>query len=127
LPTVAADHPIVGGLLLLASGVMHFDLRLMGYRYISVVGKLFLVQAPLAVVLAFGNIAANRWMIHLGGAVLLAFTESGLLVSVYTGLFGFPDRPAAPYAWASLAVEISGFLVLAIPVLLERSTRARLH
>jgi hypothetical protein len=45
---------------------------------------------------------------------LLAATVGALLLSVWVGLFGYRERFAAPYVGMSLAVEISGVVILGL-------------
>jgi uncharacterized membrane protein len=48
------------------------------------------------------------------GAVLLAATAVGLLLSAGIGLFGYRESLAVPYAGTSLAVEFTGAVVLMV-------------
>jgi hypothetical protein len=48
------------------------------------------------------------------GAVLLAATAVGLLLSASSGLFGYQESLAVPYAETSLAVEFTGAVVLMV-------------
>jgi hypothetical protein len=58
----------------------------------------------------------SRWAVTLlaAGAVLLAATAVGLLLSAGTGLFGCQESLAVPYAETSLAVEFTGAVVLMV-------------
>jgi hypothetical protein len=84
-----------------------------GYKDISVIGPLFLVQGIACIVLAVA-IVAFRWLALLAaGAVAGVATAVGLLLSVYVGLFGYTESLAVPYATLSLAVEFTAAFVLA--------------
>ena len=62
-----------------------------------------------------------------GGAVLLAGTGVGLLLSVSVGLFGFQDSLAIPEAQTSLMVEFIGAALLAgAAAVLAAGPRSRL-
>lgn len=102
-----------GALLALGSGIIH--LRLWadgGYQGIAVIGPLFLVQGVAGALLAVALAGFRRLWLMVAGAALLAATASGLLLSVYVGLFGFRDSLAAPYAGMSLAEEVAGVVLL---------------
>lgn len=114
-----------GGGFLVWSAVIHLILWADGYKDISVVGPLFLVQAIACILLAVA-IVAFRWLVLLAaGAVAGVATAVGLLLSVHIGLFGYTESLAVPYAVLSLAVEFTaafvlltatGLLALAAPV-----------
>ena len=101
------------------SAVIHLKLWSDGYRDISVIGPLFLVQSIASIVLAVA-VVAFRWLVLLAaGAAAGAATAVGLLLSVYVGLFGFTESLAVPYATLSLAVEFTAaFVFLAAAALL---------
>src|SRR5215472_8643714 len=82
---------VAGAALLVWSGVIHLMLWSDGYKDISVIGPLFLVQGIVGIVLALA-IVALRWLalIAIGAATGVA-TAAGLLLSVHVGLFGFKE------------------------------------
>jgi len=105
---------VAGAALLVWSSVIHLMLWTDGYRDISVVGPLFLLQGIggllLAVLMAF-----LRWLALIAaGAVTLVATAVGLLLSVYISLFGYRESLAVPYATLSLIVEFAGAALLVI-------------
>jgi hypothetical protein len=116
----------VGAAFLVWSGVIHLELWADGYRDISVIGPLFLVQGIASIVLAVA-IVALRWLALLAaGAVAGLATAVGLLLTVYVGLFGYTESLTVPYAVLSLAVEFTAaFVLLVAAVLLALATRAR--
>jgi hypothetical protein len=96
------------------SAVLHLMLWSDGYKDVSVIGPLFIVQAILCIVLALA-IVALRWLALLAvGAVTGIGTATGLLISVNFGLFGLKDSLAVPYAQLSLAVEFTAAFVLLV-------------
>jgi hypothetical protein len=96
------------------SAVIHLMLWSDGYKDISVIGPLFLVQGIATIVLAV-VIVAFRWLALLAaGAVAGVATAVGLLLSVNVGLFGYTESLAVPYAELSLAVEFTAAFVLLI-------------
>jgi hypothetical protein len=117
----------VGAGFLVWSAVIHLELWSDGYRDISVIGPLFLVQAIACIVLALA-VVAFRWLVLLAaGAVAGVATAVGLLLSVYVGLFGYTESLTVPYATLSLAVEFTAafaFLVAAVLLVLAAPVKA---
>lgn len=94
------------------SAVIHLELWADGYKDISVIGPLFLIQAVACIILAVA-IVAVRWLVLLAaGAIAGVATAVGLLLSVYDGLFGYTESLSVPYAVLSLAVEFTAAFVL---------------
>jgi predicted lipoprotein with Yx(FWY)xxD motif len=88
---------LTGGGLLIATGAIHLDLYLTGYRTISVIGPLFLLQVIAAfglglAVLAIGSRwPAASWLAAAAGAGFALATLGGYLLSLWFGLFGFRE------------------------------------
>jgi hypothetical protein len=102
----------IGAGFLVWSGVIHLELWSDGYKDISVIGPLFLVQGIVGIVLAVA-IVALRWLALLAaGAVTGVATAVGLLLSANVGLFGYTESLSVPYATLSLAVEFTAAFVL---------------
>jgi predicted lipoprotein with Yx(FWY)xxD motif len=109
---------VAGAGLLIATGAIHLDLYLTGYRSIPVIGWLFLLQVIAAFGLALAVLAipsrlaiASRLAAAAGAGFALA-TLGGYLLSVWIGLFGFTEvRTTAGIAAA--VVEVAAFAVLA--------------
>jgi hypothetical protein len=103
----------VAGVAMLAwSAVIHLQLWADGYRDIPSIGPLFLAQGVGCIALGL-VILVFRWLALLAaGAVTLAATAAGLLVSVHVGLLGYRESLAVPYAMLSLQVEFTGAAVL---------------
>ena len=103
-----------GAAFLVWSAVIHLELWTDGYKDISVVGPLFLVQGIACILIAVA-IVALRWLVLLAaGAVAGVATAVGLLLSVYVGLFGYTESFTVPYAVLSLAVEFTAAFVLLV-------------
>ena len=118
---------VAGAALVVWSGVIHLQLWFDGYRDISVIGPLFLIQAITSIVLALALVVFRRLVLLAAGAVLLAATAVGLLLSAGPGLFGYRESLAVPYAETSLAVEFTGAAVLIVAAVItlvaSRATR----
>jgi len=104
---------VAGAALLVWSGVIHLQLWFDGFRDISVIGPLFVIQGIGSIVLALVLAVFRRLALLAAGAYLLAGTAAALLLSVGVGLFGFRESLAVPYAGTSLVVEFTGAEVLA--------------
>ena len=116
---------VAGAALMVWSGVIHLQLWSDGYRSISVIGPLFLIQGVVSVVLAVVLAVFRRVVLLAAGAVTMAATAAGLLLSVYVSLFGFRESLAVPYAMSSLVVEFTGAAVLAAAATLVMAARPR--
>ncbi|MFZ2056154.1 MAG: hypothetical protein WAV54_01925 [Acidimicrobiales bacterium] len=106
---------LAGSGLVAATGAIHLDLYLTGYRSIPTIGWLFLLQ----VIVAFGLavlIAATRS--RLGAATGAGFSIStlgGYLLSLWTGLFSFKETRTTAGIVAGV-IEIAAFALLALVV-----------
>ena len=118
---------MAGAALLAWSGVIHLQLWSDGYRDISVIGPLFLVQAIASVTLAVTLVVFRRLALLAAGAVAAVAAAAGLLLSASVGLFGYSESLAVPYAELSLAVEFTAAAVLALAsaIVLVTALRAR--
>lgn len=70
---------VVGAGLTVWSGVIHLQLWSEGYRHISVIGPLFLVQGIGSIVAALALVVFRRVFLLAAGAALMAGTGVGLL------------------------------------------------
>jgi hypothetical protein len=103
---------LAGSALMAVSAAIHFHLWATGYRHIPTIGPLFFLQGVVGVLLALTVAVTRRPIAALAGAVFVASTIGGLMLSVEIGLFGFKDSLSAPYAQWSLAVESAAFVLL---------------
>jgi hypothetical protein len=118
---------VAGAALLVWSGVIHLQLWSDGYRDISVIGPLFLVQGIAGIALALALVVFRRLVLLAAGAILLAATAAGLLLSAGIGLFGYTESLAVPYAETSLVVEFTGAAVLAVAAVIASLATRRSH
>ena len=96
------------------SAVIHLMLWSDGYKDISVIGPLFIIQGIACIVLAVA-IVAFRWLALIAaGAVAGVATAVGLLLTASVGLFGYTESLSVPYATLSLAVEFTAAFVLLV-------------
>ncbi|HEV3379516.1 MAG TPA: hypothetical protein VG142_00785 [Trebonia sp.] len=109
---------VAGAGLLVWSAVLHLRLWSEGYSSIPTIGPLFLIQSVWGLVLAVAVVAFRRLALLAAGAVTLAATAAGLLVSAHAGLFGYRESLTVPYAMLSLDIEFTGAAVLLVAALL---------
>jgi len=103
---------IAGAALLIASGSIHLDLYLTGYRSIPTIGWLFLLQVIAAYVLAVAiPVTAHRLAAAAGAAFALG-TLGGYLLSLKVGLFGFTEVRTTAGIVAGI-IDVAAFAALA--------------
>jgi predicted lipoprotein with Yx(FWY)xxD motif len=108
---------VAGSGLLIATGAIHLDLYLTGYRTIPTIGWLFLLQVIAAFGLALAVLAIPSRLVvpsRLAAAAGVGFalsTLGGYLLSIWIGLFGFKEVSTTAGIVAG-AVEVAAFLVL---------------
>ncbi len=102
----------MGAGLLVATGAVHLDLYVTGYRTIPTIGALFLLQVISAFGLALAVLVTGWRVAAAAGAGFSVATLAGYLVSLRTPLFGFREvRTDAGIAAG--VIEVVGFAALA--------------
>jgi hypothetical protein len=105
-----------GGLLVVWSAYIHFHLWVEadGYRHISVIGPLFLLQAIGGLVVGILVVAVRRVWTAIAGIGFAVATAVGFLLTVglAKGLFNFKESWSAPFAHLAFAVEMATVVVL---------------
>ena len=102
---------LAGAGLLFATGAIHLDLYLTGYRTIPTIGWLFLLQVISAFALGLLVLAGSRLMAA-AGALFLLSTLGGYLLTIWISLFGFREVRTTAGITAGV-IEVVGFAVLA--------------
>jgi hypothetical protein len=102
----------LGAAAVAASAVIHLHLWMQGYKHIHLIGPLFLAQAVAGIGLALVMVAYPRFVSAVAGALYMASTIGGLLMSATVGIFGFHDGLRVPWAMSSLVIEVAGLVVL---------------
>jgi predicted lipoprotein with Yx(FWY)xxD motif len=106
---------IAGAALLIASGAIHLDLYLTGYRTIPTIGWLFLLQVISAFGLAIAIPVTRHPLAAASGAAFGVATLGGYLLSLKVGLFGFTEvRTTAGIVAAIIDVAIFAALATAV-------------
>ena len=103
----------VGAAALVASGAIHLDLYLTGYRTIPTIGPLFLLQVIAAFVLAVAILATGSWLADAAGAGFAVSVLGGYLLSLWVGLFGFTEVRTTAGIWAGI-LDVVAFATLAL-------------
>jgi len=104
---------IAGAALLVASGAIHLDLYLTGYRTIPTIGPLFLLQVIAAFALAAAILVTGSWLAEAAGAGFALSTLGGYLLSLWVGLFGFTEVRTTAGIVAGI-IDVAAFATLAI-------------
>ena len=103
---------VAGAGLLAATGAIHLDLYLTGYRSIPTIGWLFLLQVITAFGLAAAVLATGSRLIAAAGAGFALATLGGYLLSIWVGLFGFREIRTTAGIVAGI-IEVAAFAALA--------------
>jgi predicted lipoprotein with Yx(FWY)xxD motif len=103
---------VTGAGLLLATGAIHLDLYLTGYRSVPTIGWLFLLQVITAFLLGAIVLALGSRLASAAGALFALSTLVGYLLSLRIGLFGFREV-RTPVAIVAGIIEVAAFAVLA--------------
>jgi hypothetical protein len=101
-----------GAALLFATGAIHLDLYLTGYRSIPTIGGLFLLQVIVAFVLGAVVLVSGNRLSAAAGAGFALSTLGGYLLSLRIGLFGFREVRTTAGIVAGV-IEVAAFAVLA--------------
>jgi hypothetical protein len=116
--TAPATAPrVVAALCLAASGYLHAELYLRGYRVIPGVGVAFLLQASGSIAVGVLLIAAAPAILRLAAAGLAGGALVGFALSRTVGIFGFVEHGLnpAPQALLSILTETATLCLLTIP------------
>jgi predicted lipoprotein with Yx(FWY)xxD motif len=113
---------VAGAGLLAATGAIHLDLYLTGYRSIPVIGWLFLLQVIAAFGLAVAVLASGSRLAAAAGAGFALSTLGGYLLSVQFGLFGFKEIRTTAGIVAGV-IEVAAFAALAVLALSRAAQR----
>jgi len=103
---------LAGGGLLAATGAIHLDLYVTGYRSIPVIGWLFLLQVIAAFGLGVAVLATGGWLAAAAGAGFALATLGGYLLSLWIGRFGFTEVRTTAGIVAGV-IEVAAFAALA--------------
>jgi predicted lipoprotein with Yx(FWY)xxD motif len=114
---------VTGAGLLIATGAIHLDLYLTGYRTIPTIGWLFLLQVIAAFGLGVAVLVTGSRLAAAAGAGFALATLAGYLLSIWVGLFGFTEVRTTAGIVAGI-IEVAAFAVLAVMVVAPGADRA---
>jgi predicted lipoprotein with Yx(FWY)xxD motif len=103
---------LAGPGLLIASGAIHLDLYLTGYRTIPTIGWLFLLQVITAFGLGLAVLALRSRLAAVAAGVFSLSVLGGYLLSVWIGLFGFKEVRTTAGIVAGV-LDVAAFAALA--------------
>jgi predicted lipoprotein with Yx(FWY)xxD motif len=103
---------VAGAGLLVATGAIHLDLYLTGYRTIPTIGWLFLLQVIAAFFLAVVVGLVGSRVAAACGALFALATLGGYLLTIWFGLFGFREVRTTAGIVAGV-IEVAAFAALA--------------
>jgi predicted lipoprotein with Yx(FWY)xxD motif len=104
---------LLGAGLIAATGAVHLDLYLTGYRTVPTIGWLFLLQIIAAFGLAALVVVTSSRLVPAAGAGFAASTLGGYVLSLWVGLFGFKEVRTAAGVVAGV-IEVTAFVVLGL-------------
>src|SRR5260221_8840754 len=113
---------MTGAGLLIATGAIHLDLYVTGYRPIPTIGWLFLLQVIAAFVLGAAAAVLGSRLAAAAGAGFALSTLGGYLLSIWIGLFGFREVRTTAGIVAGV-IEVAAFAVLAALALAPAAQR----
>ena len=113
---------------LIASGAIHAELYLHGYRAIPGIGPAFLLQASGSFAVGLLLLITTAPVVRLAAAALAAGALAGFAASRTIGIFGFIEHglQPAPQALISVLAEMATLGLLAIPLIPSTTTRRAL-
>ena len=104
---------VAGSGLLIASGSIHLDLYVTGYRTIPTIGWLFLLQVIVGFMLTIAALVTRGRLAAAASAALALSTLGAYLLAVWIGLFGFKEIRTRAGIAAGL-IEVAAFATLAL-------------
>jgi hypothetical protein len=118
-PILAPLFRVSAASCLAASGVLHAQLYLHGYRVIRGIGPAFLLQASGSLAVALLLLLSSAAVLRLAAAGLAAGALVGFIASRTTGVLDFVEYglQPAPQALISLLVETAALGLLAVSLL----------
>jgi hypothetical protein len=103
---------LAGAAAVASSALVHLYLWADGYRHVTTIGPLFVVQGIAGLVLAVGLVAYPRVVTAGVSAAYLLASVVALMLSTTIGFLGFMDTLDAPWATSALVIESVGVVLL---------------
>ena len=120
--TLSRSLRLVAAGLVLAGGLIHYDLWVGGYRSIPSIGPLFITNLVASVLVAVALLASGRPAVVAAGAAVSIGSLGALVASRTVGLLGFTE------SWTNqsmqiIAAEIGAVVALAMVATVRSRTR----
>ena len=109
----------VGAGLVAAVGAIHLYLYRDGFSSVPTIGRLFLANFVVAVVLGLAILVRGRALWGLLGAGFCLGTLVAFLVSVHWGLFGYQETLSGAWQQRAAVVEVAGAIACALVAVLS--------
>lgn len=117
----------LAAVLLLAGGVVHYNLWKSGYRHIPKIGPLFLANFVGAIALAAAVMFSRRAIVTFTGIAFAAGSLAALVLSRTVGVFGFTETIWTPQAIKTLASEVGAIAALGTAMTIQLRTAHQAH
>ena len=118
----------LAAVLLLAGGIVHFNLWNSGYRHIPKIGPLFLANFVGSIVLAAAVLTSRRVSVSLAGLAFAGGSLAALILSRTVGVFGFTEPIWTAQAVRTVASEIGAIVALGALLWMEvHADNERMH
>jgi hypothetical protein len=109
----------LAAVLLLAGGMVHYDLWRNGYRHIPTIGLLFMANFVGSIALAVAVTVSRRVTVAFAGIAFAAGSLAALLLSRTVGVFGFTETIWTTQAVRTLLSEVGAILTLAVAATMQ--------
>ena len=110
----------LAAVLLLAGGIVHFNLWNNGYRHIPNIGPLFMANFVGSVALAAAVMTSRRASVAVVGITFAAGSLVALVLSRTVGVFGFTEAVWTTQATRTLASEVAAIVALGAALVMQR-------
>jgi len=121
---LVAARAVAAGLVA-ATGAIHLYLYRDGFSAVPTIGRLFLANFVVGVVLGLAVLLRGRVGWSLLGAGFCLATLAGFVISVHWGLFGYRETLSGAWQERAAVVEIAGAIACAIVAVWELRSRPR--
>jgi hypothetical protein len=116
---------LLAAVLLVAGGIVHFNLWSDGYRHIPNIGPLFIANLVGSIALSAVLVTSRRAAVAVAGIVFAVGSLVALVLSRTVGVLGFTERIWTTEAVQALASEIGAIVVLGIALMVQLRTGRR--
>ena len=117
---------LLAAILLVAGGIVHYELWNSGYRHVPKIGPLFMANFVGSIALAAAVLASRRASVALAGIVFAAGSLVALVLSRTVGVFDFTEAIWTTQATTTVAVEVGAIVALGVAIMSERRTASEL-